>query len=509
MMRIRSLASLTLSLWLLLTLLEVVAFVSRAVFSAEQTFNHQVSLMADSISLKVLANEAVIDSYAAYSLVAGEVPGNNERLFVRQIMRRYPQLVSMERVEKVEQNQRSTMLAGLRREYGDWIDFFGYDHFSHRYFSQLSARGTLYPVVFVEPMTLAGNKVLGLDLSFMDYLRAPLQESIEHARAASSRPYPLIEGQMGYLMIRPADQTFDLLKDNVRQSRRFVAIVVNSELFVPGAGELSEGMRVRLWHKHFDENDPQGRFFDRGERWRSALEMLVFPRLESVRQIGSESQPFMLRMSWQLGWSQVGRFEWGVMAVLSLAMLVLLYFGLMGLLREQEARRSREHQLFFQAHHDQLTGLANRSLFYDRLQHAINRQGRLGHRLAVLFLDLNRFKPINDTFGHAAGDQVLRELARRLSSLLRAQDTVARLGGDEFVVLIEDVEVPEEVEVIVERIKAAVDEPINADGHSVQVGVSIGVAYYPEDGMLIDELLAAADRKMYGSKETAAGAATR
>jgi diguanylate cyclase (GGDEF)-like protein len=502
-MRIRSLTSLTLSLWVVLTLLEGLAFVSRAVFNAEQTFNHQVSLMADSINLKVLANEAVIDSYAAYSLVAGEAPGNNERLFVRQIMRRYPQLVSMERVVRVELAKRSVVLGELRRAYGDWIDFFGYDHFVRRYFSQLSQRGPLYPVVFVEPMTLAGNKVLGMDLGFSEYLRAPLQESIEHARAASSRPYPLIEGQMGYLLIRPAEQAFDLLKDNVRQSRRFVALVVNSEPFVPAPGELAEGMRVRMWHKHFNENDPQGRFFDRGDRYRSSLEVLLFPRLESVRQIGSESQPFMLRMSWQLGWSQVGRFEWGVMAVLSLAMLVLLYFGLMGLLREQEARRSREHQLFFQAHHDQLTGLANRSLFYDRLQHAINRQSRVGHRLAVLFLDLNRFKPVNDTYGHAVGDQVLHELARRLTNLLRAQDTVARLGGDEFVVLVEDVRAPQEVEVIVERIKAAVEEPIEADGHRLQVGVSVGVAYYPEDGMLIDELLAAADRKMYGHKEAA------
>jgi len=148
-MRTRSLVTLTLSLWLLLSLLVVVAFISRAVFSAEQTFSRQVSLMADSISLKVLANEAVIDSYAAYSLVAGEAPGNNERLFARQIMRRYPQLVSMERVEKVEASQRGALLAGLRREYGDWIDYFGYDHYAHRYFSQLPGHGGLYPVVFV------------------------------------------------------------------------------------------------------------------------------------------------------------------------------------------------------------------------------------------------------------------------------------------------------------------------------------------------------------------------
>src|SRR5881628_1305497 len=127
-MRIRSLTALALSLWLVLTLLEVVAFVSRAVFSAEQTFNHQTSLLADSISLKVLANEAVIDSYAAYTLVAGDTPGNNERLFARQVMRRYPQLVSMERIERVDPPRRGAVLAELRREYGGWIDFFGYDH---------------------------------------------------------------------------------------------------------------------------------------------------------------------------------------------------------------------------------------------------------------------------------------------------------------------------------------------------------------------------------------------
>jgi diguanylate cyclase (GGDEF)-like protein len=163
-------------------------------------------------------------------------------------------------------------------------------------------------------------------------------------------------------------------------------------------------------------------------------------------------------------------------------------------------------QLRHQALHDPLTGLANRALFRDRLTHTLQRGARVsGSRCAVLFLDLDDFKHVNDGLGHATGDSLLRMVADRLRSTLRASDTAARLGGDEFAVLIEGVTAPHDVEVLADRIVAAIARPATVGGQEVNVRVSLGVAVSPEGGESVDELLTNADAAMYVAKAAGKG----
>lgn len=150
---------------------------------------------------------------------------------------------------------------------------------------------------------------------------------------------------------------------------------------------------------------------------------------------------------------------------------------------------------------DPLTKLPNRELLRDRMEQAIHLSSRLQHcYLGVLFVDLDRFKKINDTYGHAAGDAVLVEVARRLSSSVRDSDTVARLGGDEFVMLLCNLPSPDDITVVAERILAACSRPIQVGTSFYQVSVSIGVAAWPGDGTTVDALLHNADLAMYSSK---------
>lgn len=152
------------------------------------------------------------------------------------------------------------------------------------------------------------------------------------------------------------------------------------------------------------------------------------------------------------------------------------------------------------AHYDNLTGLVNRRLFTDRLQHALSHAARKNGSLAVFFLDLDRFKQLNDTLGHDAGDQLLRGFARRVSGQLRAADTFARFGGDEFVALLEDVN-KQDAELIAEKILAATAEPFRLEEHPWQVTPSIGIALYPEAGEDADSLLHHADTALYQAKQ--------
>lgn len=154
------------------------------------------------------------------------------------------------------------------------------------------------------------------------------------------------------------------------------------------------------------------------------------------------------------------------------------------------------------AYHDMLTGLPNRRLVMDRLEMAMVQANRRGSSLAVMMLDLDGFKAINDSAGHAAGDQVLIATAQRLRQAVRAGDTVARLGGDEFLVLLPELGHPHEASVVADKVVATVSAPLAVEDGRFILGASIGIAFYPEDGAGIADLLHRADASMYAAKRT-------
>ncbi|MDG2205661.1 MAG: diguanylate cyclase [Alphaproteobacteria bacterium] len=171
-----------------------------------------------------------------------------------------------------------------------------------------------------------------------------------------------------------------------------------------------------------------------------------------------------------------------------------------GVMRDITVRKQQFEQIEFLAHHDALTGLPNRHLFDDRLTQALIVAGRRQSRLALMFIDLDKFKLINDTLGHEAGDIVLKSVAARLLDRVRASDTVARVGGDEFAVILDDVGANENAAQIARDIIATLTTPIEAGGEECTVGASIGIALYPEDADTASGLLACADETMYRVK---------
>ncbi|BAL91515.1 hypothetical protein AMIS_62950 [Actinoplanes missouriensis 431] len=161
-------------------------------------------------------------------------------------------------------------------------------------------------------------------------------------------------------------------------------------------------------------------------------------------------------------------------------------------------------ELTRRAMHDMLTGLGNRALLWDRLNGALARSRRTGRPVGVLLLDLNGFKPVNDTYGHDAGDLLLKVVAERLRLCVRTEDTVARLGGDEFVIVTEDLREPGDAERIAERVVAALNEPVPLDGHQLRTPASIGIAL-SQPGQGPDDVLREADAAMYVAKRRGTG----
>jgi diguanylate cyclase (GGDEF)-like protein len=182
--------------------------------------------------------------------------------------------------------------------------------------------------------------------------------------------------------------------------------------------------------------------------------------------------------------------------------------GILGSYEDITERQIAQEKIRYQALHDLLTGLPNRTFFHEQLSVSLTKACDSQSMLAVMFLDLDRFKTINDTLGHAVGDRLLQEVAQRLTSCLRKEDTVARWGGDEFTLLVSQTNNAEEVIEIAQRILDALKPAFNLEGHSqasrstsLHISISIGIALYPQDGEDVETLLSNADTALYSAKK--------
>jgi diguanylate cyclase (GGDEF)-like protein/PAS domain S-box-containing protein len=172
-----------------------------------------------------------------------------------------------------------------------------------------------------------------------------------------------------------------------------------------------------------------------------------------------------------------------------------------GIAEDITVRRKAEDQLLFLAHHDKLTGLPNRVLFYDRLQQSLAQARRHKSSVAVIFLDLDHFKLVNDTAGHAAGDRLLQQVSHRFREAVRSGDTVGRLGGDEFALILSELNNSKEADAAAQKLMRVLDEPFEVDGNEVFVTASAGISLFPVDGEDPDTLIKHADTAMYRAKE--------
>jgi len=212
---------------------------------------------------------------------------------------------------------------------------------------------------------------------------------------------------------------------------------------------------------------------------------------EQLAEVHRKMRAYLLRAS-------VG----SVLLLLLFAMLCRMSWQLAQAKRRAiEAQAAYAKQIEHLAYHDSLTTLPNRSMFSTFLKQGINQARRHNNQLAVLFLDLDHFKEINDTLGHEAGDQLLQEVATRLKSCLRDSDTVFRLGGDEFVVLLLELHEEKYEAAVAEKILSAIAQPFILQGQEFSVTASIGISTYPQDGMDEQTLTKHADMAMYQAKE--------
>ncbi len=280
--------------------------------------------------------------------------------------------------------------------------------------------------------------------------------------------------------------------------------------------------RLRLWEAAFDTTSEAIVVTDAGGLIVSANaavgELTGLPRDQVTKQpverflvpdddLGEFDAAFWSRVAAAGSWQgeATGRDQQGSLyrVRLSISAITDAYGGITNFLciaSDISEQKRREEAERYYAEHDVLTGLGNRRRLYDRADLLLRQARRNGTRVAVLYIDLNGFKPVNDRFGHETGDTVLHRLAQRLSGLLRDSDTIARVGGDEFVVLLPDIDDAGDAEVVAEKLNRKVAHAFDVGDRELTIGSSIGIAIYPETAQTTQGLIDAADRAMYRAK---------
>lgn len=351
-----------------------------------------------------------------------------------------------------------------------------------------NTRTASVPVIFISAVKEAATRIRGFEAGGVDYITKPFQAREILARVG-------VHIQLAFTQ-RDLTQRTAELEDSERKLREHAMVfryaqeailIADSQRLIqevntafteitgyPAREAIGQRPRLLRSGRH-DE-----RFYDRlyetlasegkwqGEIWNRRKDGDIFPAWETITAVQDDK----------------GR--------------ISRYISIFSDISERKLTEERFRHL---AHYDALTDLPNRLLFNDRCAHALDRARHHGYQMAMLLLDLDRFKPVNDNFGHAVGDVLLQSFARRLKSLVCSEDTIARLGGDEFTVILEKIAQPEDAEGVAKKIIASFQQPFEVQGHILNIGTSIGISLFPQDGNDETTLLKKADEAMYRAKK--------
>ncbi|MDY6981298.1 MAG: diguanylate cyclase, partial [Pseudomonadota bacterium] len=455
-----------------------------------QQFQRSGDALYEQLGSKVEINEAVIEGFASLLASSPWHEWKQVRRYARRMIRRYPHIHTFEVAQRVSRDELSGFVADMRRNVEPDFRIARFDFNDRRQWMNVVRTDQYYPVVFMEPIQAHNRAILGLDLGSVEMFRYALTQSGKQDISVASPPFTLLEGHRGFLLHRA------VAGKNEKRPRQYAILVIRTRALLSTMLLKQDELTARLSHAATDKE-----LYYKPGQLAGIVEKWLFPRLQYQRQIDNPGQPFVMTLEQQLRFSDVN-------LVLIIAILVVAAVSFWSVLvfsrlhhRNEMARLQYENRLYNLANNDSLTGLANRNFLLERLRQVLARAKRKGTRFALVFLDMNNFKMVNDEFGHAAGDNLLRDIAGRFKTCMREEDTVCRYQGDEFVVLLEEINHRDETEQIRAKLMECLKMPFVVNGSELRVSVSIGIAVFPEDGEDIESLLHVADQKMYGEKK--------
>lgn len=494
----------SLALWLSLCAGAIAAVVSLNIRDVEKSLTQFGDAYADYLDKEMVGSETILKGFSALFGSVGSADSAMAARYVSHVIEANPQIFALEVVQTVAKSQLAEFVARKKRDGipGFAVKSFSFD--SGRKWLAPQEKPFYYPIVFMEPMRPGSEDILGLDVGSVPFLQQAMLEALRRRAPVASHPFRLVQGNLAYVVFCPIPQTFrrdvSAPASGVRDDLMVEMVIDAARLTGAARIPAVSGETVRVYHKDFSPDEPRGQLLAVTGKARGPVETALFPAFEYQKPLATMGEPFTLLVQRQVGWSDLSLGLLALMAALALMSSLMLAAFLRTRQQGRILQIENQKQLWQLANHDALTGLPNRMLLMDRLAQLLARALRQERRLAVMFLDLDDFKLVNDAHGHEAGDQLLRFVAERLRAAVRVDDTVARMGGDEFIILIEGMENQQALETVRQKIQQKLSEGFLVEGQLVGVRASIGVAMFPEDGDNPEALIRQADMRMYADK---------
>lgn len=464
---------------------------------------HTLDVSRD-LHLALYTNEAVLAGFAAFLQAVDQGDEAAAARYAATVLAAYPHIYMLEVARAVPTAEQEAFEQRLRSVWRADFALQDFSELTRQPAHPRAALGQTWPVLFMYPVLPQASAIYGVRLETVGHLSHALAEIQQTTRPVASPLFAMYEGGNAYILMRSVSRDEHAERPaagpQLFGSAMAALLLITADALSEAAGQAVNDPWLSISATLKTTPASDGPLFSRPAADASDWDRWLLPLLERHLELESESQPIVLTFERQLRVVDVLELQTvAILAALGLALALLPPLTLRHFKAVAVAEYEHERSAYL-ATHDVLTGLPNRYLLADRFDSALAQQRRTGSPFAVLVIDLDRFKQINDEHGHATGDQVLQAAAARLVAVSRASDTVARYGGDEFIVLLRDVRDQAAAERIAAKIREAVQQPIATQSGEQQIACSIGIALCPSDGEQFDTLLAHADQAMYAAK---------
>lgn len=469
---------------------------------AKKQFGIENSIIVDNIIERILTAETVLEGFSSH--LESELTINFTHLsgVASNLIDRYPYLYMFEVAQRVNNENKSAFEKRLNEDYpGFYIRKFDYDN--TRQWVKSESKEFYYPIIFQEPYYLDNRNIIGLDLTSNKALAKAMDTSKEKGIATATEPFQLAENKLGYVIHRAVSKETTFTNNPFEKSFYTLLVVSSDKMF--DFEELTHSrIRLSVFYSKPEHDSSDLIVYKQDTKSETKQFSISLPILEFSKSISNitPSQPFIIKTQLPLSIQDVSLYLISFILLLSVIIPITCRTFLENFLIQKLAYVDDIEKLYQLANFDELTGLPNRARLNDHIEKLLAKSKRSKNSFTVFFIDIDKFKQINDKYGHAFGDYVLSEFALRLSSHLRENELLARLGGDEFVLVTDDNLTEKTVVTIKERLQTTFESPIVSGTSSLMLEFSIGEAVFPNDGKDILALLGKADSNMYKHKNS-------
>ena len=470
----------------------------------ETRFSEYVQNISGIVRNQLDTNEAVLSGFSAFLQAVDQSDTEAAARYAAAVLSAYPHIYMLEAARAVPIAEQAAFEDLLRRTWRPDFQLKDFPSLTQQPAQQQVYLGKTWPVLFMYPLLPESSAIYGVRLETVAYLSYALARTQSNQKPVVSPVFSMYEGGNAYILMQSVNRS-ERARENARPnffgSTMVSLLLIKTGSLLDAVNEANVEPLVHISAVLKTAAGSESDVFSTQTRQAGFLDRVLLPRLVDRVEIRSASQPMTLLFERQLRLGDVLTEETLIILAVLVGALVLMPVVLIRHFKAIERADVEHERSAYLATHDVLTQLPNRYLFADRFDQALSRWEVSGLPFAVLLIDLDHFKDINDQYGHEVGDQVLRAVANRMLEATRSGDTVARYGGDEFVILMTDIGNPGSAELKAAAVLETIAQTVVTSAGELSISCSIGVALCPDHGRTLDTLLKAADQAMYGVKQ--------